>query len=158
MEPPPPQQPTRHNHFCSRRQDGRRRHQGWRQEPQELGGVGGESLETSPCHPGDAKWAPQAEAIGNRGEEREGQGQAKQPDREPAKLRLVEQESSPCGLLRRLRNRDLPRVPWVQDHCQDASCPSRPGSSTCGAGTRSPRRTTLAFKHLCRLIAESELS
>src|SRR5262245_14607128 len=94
MEPPPDQQSTRHNHFCSGCQDGRRRHQGWRQKPQELGGVGGEPFEVSPSHPGDAKWAPQAEAIGNRGEEREGQGHAKQPDREPAKLRLVEHGSS----------------------------------------------------------------
>src|SRR5438270_1078030 len=95
MEPPPDQQSTRHNHFCSRCQDGRRRHQGWRQKPQELGGVGGESFKVAPCHPGDAKGAPQAEAIGNRGEEREGQGHAKQPDRETAKLRLVEHGSSP---------------------------------------------------------------
>src|SRR5438552_14633827 len=94
MEPPPDQQSTCDNHFCCCRQDGRRRHQGWRQEPQESGGVAGESFKVSPSHPGDAKWAPQAEAIGNRGEEREGQGHAKQPYREPAKLRLVEHGSS----------------------------------------------------------------
>src|SRR5262249_54501151 len=94
-EPPPDQQSARNNHFCCRRQDGRRRHQRWRQEPQESGGVGGESFKVAPCHPGDAKLAPQAEAIGNRGEEREGQGHAKQPDREPAKMRLVEHGWSP---------------------------------------------------------------
>src|SRR6516225_3426125 len=95
MKPPPDQQSNRDNHFCCRRQDGRRRHQGGRQEPQESGGVGGESFKVAPCHPAAAKLAPQAEAIGNRGEEREGQGHAKQPDREPAKLRLVEHGSSP---------------------------------------------------------------
>src|SRR5262249_34966647 len=53
------------------------------------------SFKVAPCHPGDAKLAPQAEAISDRGEEREGQGHAKQPYREPAKMRLVEHGSSP---------------------------------------------------------------
>src|SRR6516162_11899794 len=68
---------------------------GWRPEPQESAGVGGESFKVAPGHPADAKLAPQAEAIGNRGEEREGQSHAKQPYREPAKMRLVEHGCSP---------------------------------------------------------------
>jgi hypothetical protein len=42
----------------------------------ESAGVGGELFKVSPCRAG-AKLTPQAEAIGNRGEEREGQGQPK---------------------------------------------------------------------------------
>src|SRR6516162_7574354 len=68
MKPPPYQQSACHNHLCCCCQDGRRPNQGWRQEPQESGGVCGESAIVSPCHPG-AKLTPQAEAIGNRREE-----------------------------------------------------------------------------------------